>query len=73
MSFTLELAKKILENSSNSVSKAIYCINSHYDFNKDGIETEINEFSAAPEYGAGPSQSRRANELCNASRGSDPI
>jgi enoyl-CoA hydratase len=45
LSFSTELAKKIISNSSSAIAASIKCINSNFKDGKNGYLTEISEFS----------------------------
>ena len=45
MTFTKDLAKKILSNSSNALKNAIKSVNANFQQDVNGFEVEINEFS----------------------------
>lgn len=46
LSFTTQLAQKIVKNSSVAISKAIEAINANYEDGVNGFQTEINNFGA---------------------------
>ena len=45
LSFSTDLAKKIISNSSSAIAASIKCINSNFKDGENGYLTEINEFS----------------------------